>query len=146
MPRNAHPSGTIIKEHMKNFSGANARSVDAALKAKEFAVQSADALLAGNIKKFAELLDENWKVKKQFSTLVSNSAIDAFYEELKKQGAWGGKLLGAGGGGHMLVCSSPLDKTRIVNRATELGAHYIDFTFTFDGLTVWSKENHPELV
>ena len=56
----------------------------------------------GNIDDFGSLLDEAWHYKKEISSNISNPKIDDIYKEAKKNGAIGGKLLGAGGGGFML--------------------------------------------
>ncbi len=70
---------------------------------KLFANDGIIALLRGDLRKFGGLLDSYWNVKKQFSSKVSNPQIDEMYELAKKAGAIGGKILGAGGGGFLLV-------------------------------------------
>ena len=57
--------------------------------------------------RFADLLDQSWKLKRQLGTTVSNSSIDEIYMAGKELGAWGGKLLGAGGGGVVLFMADP---------------------------------------
>ena len=57
--------------------------------------------------RFADLLDQGWRLKRQLSEVVSNSAIDDLYIKGKELGAWGGKLLGAGGGGFVLFLADP---------------------------------------
>ncbi|MBS7589112.1 GHMP family kinase ATP-binding protein [Ancylobacter defluvii] len=59
------------------------------------------------IVRFAELLDHGWQLKRQLGNSVSNSAIDELYIHGKELGAWGGKLLGAGGGGFVLFLADP---------------------------------------
>ncbi|MBS7541831.1 galactokinase [Ancylobacter oerskovii] len=59
------------------------------------------------IVRFAELLDHGWQLKRQLGSSVSNSAIDELYIHGKELGAWGGKLLGAGGGGFVLFLADP---------------------------------------
>lgn len=67
------------------------------------AIDGIEALLRGNLKKFGELLDLYWLAKKQLSSKISNKEIDKMYEKAKKAGAIGGKVIGAGGGGFMLI-------------------------------------------
>ena len=55
-----------------------------------------------SLEKVAELLNQNWSLKKKLSNLVSNTKIDRLYDFGMKNGAIGGKLLGAGGGGYVL--------------------------------------------
>jgi len=70
---------------------------------KQFASDGAFALLRGNLREFGELLNAYWEVKKQLNGKVSNSKIDSMYSKAKKAGAIGGKVVGAGGGGFLLV-------------------------------------------
>jgi D-glycero-alpha-D-manno-heptose-7-phosphate kinase len=67
-----------------------------------------------NIKKFAELLDKSWNIKKKLSNLISNSNINKLYSFAKKHGAIGGKLLGAGSGGFLFLIFLKLDKAKLL--------------------------------
>lgn len=67
-----------------------------------------------NIKKFAELLDQNWSIKKKLSDKISNSNIDKLYLFAKKNGAVGGKLLGAGSGGFIFLIFPKLNKKKLL--------------------------------
>ncbi len=62
-----------------------------------------DALYAGDLAEFGALLHRNWMLKRELSSEISNSEIDRYYDLARKAGALGGKLLGAGGGGFLLV-------------------------------------------
>ena len=74
-------------------------------------------LLTGgaSLEKFGDLLHEAWESKRSLSSAVSNPQIESMYDRGRKAGAWGGKLLGAGGGGFLLFCGSPeaLNRLRI---------------------------------
>ncbi|MCR4275181.1 MAG: GHMP kinase [Candidatus Wolfebacteria bacterium] len=59
-------------------------------------------LLSGNFEKLGQMLDEGWKRKRELSSKISNNTFDVIYDSGKAAGAWGGKILGAGGGGCML--------------------------------------------
>lgn len=80
------------------------------------------------IAEFGELLDAGWKKKRQLSEKVSSPVIDEIYEKARAHGALGGKLLGAGGGGFMLLFAKPEDHERI--RAAL--ADYVHVPFGFD--------------
>jgi D-glycero-alpha-D-manno-heptose-7-phosphate kinase len=67
-----------------------------------------------NIKEFAELLDKNWSIKKQLSDKISNSNIDKLYSFAKKNGALGGKLLGAGSGGFIFLIFPKFNKNKLL--------------------------------
>lgn len=65
-------------------------------------------LLAGNIKGMAKILHKNWVLKKSLSNDISSRVIDKLYESGLKSGAWGGKILGAGGGGCLMLFAPPI--------------------------------------
>ena len=67
-----------------------------------------------SIKKFSKLLDDNWNLKRNLSSQISNKKIDKLYELAKKNGAIGGKLLGAGSGGFLFLIFSELKKKKII--------------------------------
>lgn len=74
---------------------------------KGHALEMKIALEAGDIEFFARTLDTTWLHKRSLGCGISNPDIDAWYETARRNGAWGGKLLGAGGGGFMLLIAPP---------------------------------------
>src|SRR5208283_3607236 len=62
-----------------------------------------DAILGSDFKRAGEMLLEGWTLKKQLASSISNPGIDTMYEVAMSQGAWGGKILGAGGGGCLMM-------------------------------------------
>ncbi len=66
------------------------------------------------IRQFGALLNEAWEHKRSLDGCVSNNTIDALYQKGLRAGAWGGKLLGAGGGGFILFCAPPSAKARLI--------------------------------
>ena len=83
------------------------------------------------LSEIGRLLDEQWKIKRQLTKLISNNYIDEIYEIGKKNGAIGGKLLGAGGGGFMLFLAAPSDHNRIKKALSK--KMFVPFEFDFDG-------------
>jgi len=67
------------------------------------AKEALDALRAGNVDLWGELLNKTWEIKKTFASAISNQLIDGMYDLAIRNGAVGGKILGAGGGGFMLL-------------------------------------------
>jgi D-glycero-alpha-D-manno-heptose-7-phosphate kinase len=97
-------------------------------------------LRRGNLRKFAELIFEGWKKKKKFNPLTTNTYIDSLIEEAISNGAIGARLMGAGGGGHLLIyCKSDYEH-KIKEALAQRGAKSIDFSFDFKGLRVWEVE------
>lgn len=72
------------------------------------------------IKDFGNLLNEQWKIKKSYTSKISNPEIDSIYNTGIKSGAYGGKLLGAGGGGFILFIVDPKYQNRLKNKLSKL--------------------------
>jgi D-glycero-alpha-D-manno-heptose-7-phosphate kinase len=83
-------------------------------------------LEAGNLDSFGEILHENWELKKTLTGGISNPQIDEWYQVARRNGATGGKILGAGGGG-FLVFYAPEDRHTAIEQA--LGLRRVDFGF-----------------
>ena len=79
-----------------------------------------DLLNGNNINKFGKLLHEAWMIKREMSDKVSTKEIDAIYNTAKSAGALGGKLLGAGGGGFLLVFAAPGAQKKIREKLKNL--------------------------
>lgn len=97
-----------------------------------------EALLKGKLKRFGDLLDTSWQLKKLLNQRSTNNKIDKLYSIAKKEGALGGKVLGAGDAGYMLIYSSPKFHQSIQESFYELGAKLESFDFTNSGLEVWA--------
>ena len=72
-----------------------------------------NALEKGDFKKMGEILNQNWLMKKELSSGITNPQIEEIYNLALKAGAWGGKILGAGGGGFFLVMAPPENQEKI---------------------------------
>jgi len=95
---------------------------------------SRDALLAGDLRKFAELMHVHWEHKKKRSPGISSSLIDEMYELARGNGALGGKLIGAGGGGFLMLYTE--DKTRLRAAMRGAGLREVRLQFDFSGTSV----------
>ena len=95
------------------------------------------ALLAGYLDRFGEMLHQGWLQKKKMAKGITTPRIDELYEEARKAGAIGGKITGAGGGGHLLLYC-PFNKRHIVReRLSALGTSVTDFRFDPVGMQTW---------
>jgi D-glycero-alpha-D-manno-heptose-7-phosphate kinase len=101
---------------------------------KELGRQSREALETGDLDKFAELMNVHWEHKKQRSAIMSNGQIDQWYELGRENGALGGKLIGAGGGGFLMFYVE--DKVRLRRVMREAGLPEVRFRFDFEGAKV----------
>lgn len=99
----------------------------------ELAKQMKYALENNELSDFGRILNEGWCRKKELTEKISNPKIDELYDIALKNGATGGKLLGAGGGGFLLFYCSK-DRQKILEEA--LGLERFDFVFEHDGSSV----------
>ena len=101
---------------------------------KELGLKSQQALEKGELHEFAELMNVHWEHKKQRSSNMSNNHIDEWYELARKNGALGGKMIGAGGGGFLMFYTD--DKTRLRHAMRQAGLEEVRFRFDFSGTQV----------
>ncbi len=101
---------------------------------KEIGYLSKDALESGNTDKFGELMHQHWEHKKKRSGGMSNQDIDTWYETALKNGAIGGKVVGAGGGGFLMFMAD--DATKLRSAMTKSGLQEVRFKFDFEGAKV----------
>jgi D-glycero-alpha-D-manno-heptose-7-phosphate kinase len=138
--RRAKSSGNIHKEETEKGFFEKEDKVKRLHEIKESAIETEFNLRRGNLKRFGELIVMGWERKKQFNPDVSSAYIDALIEEARVNGAIGARLMGAGGGGHLLIYSNPDKEHKIREVLAERGAKSIDFSFDFEGLRVWEVE------
>lgn len=84
-----------------------AEHVDAYHRMRDLARESARALERIDLPEIGRLMDENWELKRRLSDAITNPKIDRIYETAKRSGAWGGKIMGAGGGGFLFLVAPP---------------------------------------
>jgi D-glycero-alpha-D-manno-heptose-7-phosphate kinase len=96
-----------------------------------------NSLLRGRLLYFGQLLDKAWQLKRQFSNLISSTRLDEIYSEAKNNGAIGGKLLGAGGGGFFLFYVPPFRKGELITHLKNAGLFIRPFRFEPKGLQSW---------
>ena len=101
---------------------------------KEIGYLSKDALESGNTVKFGELMHQHWEHKKKRSGGMSNQDIDTWYETALKNGAIGGKVVGAGGGGFLMFMAH--DAAKLRSAMTKSGLQEVRFKFDFEGAKV----------
>ena len=94
-------------------------------------------LLKGKLSKFGESLHKAWEIKKSLSSKISNNYLNNIYEEALKNGAVGGKLLGAGGGGYFLFYTHAENRINLINWISKKGLIYTPFIFEQSGLKSW---------
>jgi len=101
---------------------------------KELGYRSRAALESGDLIRFGELMDEHWEHKKRRSGQMSSARIDEWYQLARKNGAVGGKLVGAGGGGFLMFYAT--DRNLLRHTMMKAGLEEVRFKFDFEGTKV----------
>jgi len=130
-------SSGIINDQVSGYINKKKDVVRALEETKVLANQLKNALLLKHLDEFGALLHEGWLAKKRFSSKITNPEIDMLYNTAKGAGAIGGKLLGAGGGGYLLLFCEFDKKQNVIEKLQELGGQIVDFSFDFSGLQAW---------
>lgn len=130
-------SANIVARQTESFVQKKEEVVRALDAQKEMAIQMKNALLQGRLVEFGHFLHEAWQTKKHLDPAITTPQIDEMYETARREGAIGGKILGAGGGGYLLLYC-PFDRKHVVAAALErLGGQVVDFGFEPRGLQTW---------
>jgi D-glycero-alpha-D-manno-heptose-7-phosphate kinase len=109
--------------------------VNSLLEIKDIGYEICDCIQKGNLTRFGELMDVHWQTKKRLSHGVTDANIDAWYELAKRNGAIGGKITGAGGGGFLtLYCEK--NKAALREAMRKAGLRELNFRFDFEGCKV----------
>ena len=113
--------------------GGKSSAVESMHRIKEIGREVKAALEKGDVDRFGKLLHEHWLIKKNISTKMSNPDIDRWYETAMANGALGGKLMGAGGGGFLLLCVDNGKRKHLRSTMEAAGLRYMDFKFDWEG-------------
>ena len=128
---NTRSANSILKEQKKNID--DAAKAENLKQMCHLAEQMKGALEQNDLSSFGKLLNDGWALKRTLASGISNPAIDEAYEIAMKNGALGGKLLGAGGGGFLLFFCEPEKQEQL---RVALGLRRFDFSFERDGASV----------
>ena len=124
-------ASAILKDQDQRSKESDQSMIDNLHFIKELGVSSQKALETGNLDEFARLMHVHWEKKRQRSKGMSDPYIDQCYEYGIANGALGGKLIGAGGGGFLLFYTS--NKVKLRQAMHEKGLREVRFRFDFEG-------------
>jgi D-glycero-alpha-D-manno-heptose-7-phosphate kinase len=130
-------AGQILKDQDTRTKSSDASMVEHLHYVKELGVRSKGALENGDLAGFGRLMHEHWQHKRKRSAGMSNRQIDAGYDLAVANGAVGGKLIGAGGGGFLMFYTE--DRARLSRVMREAGLPEVRFHFDFEGTKVIAK-------
>jgi D-glycero-alpha-D-manno-heptose-7-phosphate kinase len=133
----ARSASKILKEQDDKSKQADKAMVENLHFVKELGQQSQAALESDNLPEFARLMDVHWQRKKERSQSMSNQDINACYDCAMANGALGGKIIGAGGGGFLMFYAK--DKARLRQAMREKGLKEVRFRFDFEGTKILNQ-------
>ena len=110
--------------------------IDSLHRTKELGYRIKEALERGDIERFGLLLDEHWQNKKRRSAKISDPRIDHWYDVARENGALGGKIMGAGGGGFFMFCCPNGRKARLRQALAAEGLREMSYDFDYEGAKV----------
>ena len=125
-----------IEQEKKNLLD-DKKSLEAMHEVKEDAVIMKEALLKGDFKNFSKILGKSWEAKKRVSNSISNIEIDRIYDLAISNGAYSGKVSGAGGGGFMFFMVEPTKKLQLIKALNQQQGEVMNFEFVKDGTRGW---------
>ncbi len=122
---------SILKDQDKRSKEMEKEMLENLHEVKKLGLRSKEALVKGRTAEFGKLLHEHWENKRKRSKGMSNPQIDAWYDLGRKNGALGGKLVGAGGGGFLMFYAE--DRNRLRHAMSNVGLEEVRFRFDFEG-------------
>jgi D-glycero-alpha-D-manno-heptose-7-phosphate kinase len=132
----AHNSWAILEEQEHAMRSSTGVAVESLRYIHELAARMRKCVEEGDLSEFGALLDEGWQAKKGVSSKISNSRIDQYYEIARANGALGGKITGAGGGGFLLLYCEKQHQDAVRGALDAEGLRELTFEFDTQGARV----------
>lgn len=126
----------ILSEQEEKSQKDDPEMIQNLQKVKEMGIEAKRCLEKGQIDMLGEILHEHWKVKKERSRKMSDHLIDECYEVARRNGALGGKLVGAGGGGFLMFYCQNNYRTRVIEAIQKIGLRWERFRFDSEGTKI----------
>lgn len=136
----AHNSWELLAQQQESTKKCGGSTVESLHEIRDLAEQMRQALAKGDTWKFGDLLHESWEAKKRISTKISNSLIDEAYALARQNGALGGKIAGAGGGGFLLLFCEARYQENVREALTKLQLKEMAFAFDSQGAKVVAND------
>lgn len=130
-------SAEIISQQVTGLSQAQPEVLDSMHRLKADAHAMKDALLAGDMRQIGRILMRSWEAKKMTASGIATPVVDQLFQLAMAQGAWGGKVSGAGGGGFLMFVTDPENRYRLTSALNEAGGQASAVKFTYDGAEAW---------
>ena len=138
-----HNSGSIHTEQKKSMTS---KTIQKIVKMNvELAYKTKNLLLRGELDEFGRSLDQAWKFKRSFSNIISSKKLDSIYDGAISNGAIGGKLLGAGGGGFFIFYVPAFKKHKLIKFLEKKKLIIQPFKFELEGVKSWVSRDYNSL-
>ncbi|GAB3584063.1 GHMP family kinase ATP-binding protein [Calidifontibacter terrae] len=134
-------SDHIIEDQRSRYETGNVDALAGLRAQKELAAAMKIALVRGEVDTVGRLLGQAWQEKQKMSSRITTPLIDEAVAEATKAGALGGKVTGAGGGGHMVFICEFERRHLVAQRLIDLGLQVSEVTFSKEGVTTWRRQN-----
>lgn len=128
-------ASNILKEQHEKSENNEKETIETLHEIKRIGLETKKVLESGDVDKLGEFLDMHWNIKKQLSKNISNQFIDYCYNLAKKNGALGGKIMGAGGGGFFMFYhnGNNTEKTSFIKAMSKMDLKRMRYNFDFEG-------------
>ncbi len=130
-------SSDILRRQIRSVIAHDERVLAALDATKNMALAMKNALQQDRLDDLGHLLHQAWILKQQFDSQISSSEIDEIYAAARRKGAIGGKILGAGGGGYLLLYCDATKKHLVAEAVEQMGCELVQFGFDRFGLQTW---------
>lgn len=137
-------SAHIIQQQIDNTKAKKVSSVEAMLALKQDAFSMKEAILRGDLGRYAAILGRSWTAKKQMAEGITNPAIDAVFDSAIAAGALAGKISGAGGGGFMMFFVPPERRMNVLRELSRQAGVVMNFHFIGQGAQSWALNRNPD--
>ncbi|MFY7836007.1 MAG: dehydrogenase [Novosphingobium sp.] len=130
-------SATIIKDQVGGLQVFNDETLAAMHELKVQADEMKVSILSGDIRGMADVLKRSWLAKKRTASSITNSTVDDLLEVAIKNGAYAGKVSGAGGGGFIMLLADPERRYHLIRKLNEHGGQASAVKLVFEGAEAW---------
>lgn len=134
-------SDHIIDDQVDRYERGDDRAIEGLRAQKVLAEQMKQALVRGEVDTLGHLLNEAWQEKRKMSDRIATPLIDEAIQVALKNGALGGKVTGAGGGGHLIFICEFERRHIVAEELTTMGLTVSEFTFSHEGVVTWRGQS-----
>lgn len=138
--KTSRASSKIIEKQQENVRKGKSSAIEATHALKDTTYAMKDALIQEDITKIGALMHSSWENKKNLSSHITTTKIDAIYNAAMDAGAIGGKISGAGGGGFMVFCCPQHTKANVLQALSKFGGQIFPYSFVNEGVERWTSK------